>query len=304
MARAEAESVVDQPAVSEPSLVAGRRARSTAERWIGARLSWTARAGLCVVVLFVGLALYAPLLATHDPNKVQAAQRLKPPSSDHLLGTDHLGRDLYSRLLWGSRLSLGIAMLAALLTTAIGVAVGAIAGFFGGLLDDLLMRIVDVLLGFPGLVLALAIVGTLGPGISHLILGLVSVWWVSYARVVRGLVLSLRERPYIEAARALGLRPLRILCLHILPNVLPPVIVIASLEMGQLILAIAGLNFLGLGVQPPTPEWGAMLNEGRTYFQRAPQLMLYPGLAISVVVLGFNLLGDGLRDALDPRLRL
>jgi peptide/nickel transport system permease protein len=194
--------------------------------------------------------------------------------------------------------------IAALSTMVIGVMVGAVAGYFGGWLDDVLMRIVDILLAFPGLILALAIVGMLGPGIENVVLGFVAVWWVSYARVTRSLVLSLRERDFIEATRSVGASNWRIILRHILPNVLPPVIVLITLEMGRLLLAISGLSFLGLGAQPPTPEWGAMLNAGRRLLQRAPELMIYPGLAISLAVMGFNLLGDGLRDALDPHLKV
>lgn len=184
----------------------------------------------------------------------------------------------------------------------IGVALRTISGYYGGLVDSIVMRVVDVLLAFPSLVVALALAGTLGPSVGNAMLGLVSVWWVGYARVVRGLVLSVRERVYVEAARVLGASNSRILRRHVLPNVVPPVIVLATLKMGQLILAIAALNFLGLGAQPPAPEWGAILNEGRPYLQTASALMIYPGLAISLVVPGFNLLGDGLRDLLDPRL--
>jgi len=181
-----------------------------------------------------------------------------------------------------------------------GVAVGVAAGYVGGVVDDVLMRLVDTILSVPSLLLGLAIVGTLGPGIESLMIGLASIWWVSYARVVRGLVIALRERGFVDAARALGATDGRIVVRHILPGILPAIAVLASLEMGELVLAISGLSFLGLGAQPPTPEWGAMLNDGRSFFFTAPQLMLYPGLVISVAVLGFNLLGDGLRDALDP----
>jgi peptide/nickel transport system permease protein len=258
-------------------------------------------AGLALVSLLFLAALAAPLLAPHDPTAVDALRRLEGPSLEHPLGTDHLGRDLLSRLLYGSRWSLGTVGVAASLILSIGVTVGAIAGYYGGFIDDLLMRVVDVLLAFPGLILALAVAGMLGPGIENVMIGLVSVWWASYARIVRGMVLGLRERPFVEAARGLGYGDLRIIFRHILPNVLPPVVVLATLEMGELILVIAALNFLGLGAQPPTPEWGAMINDGRAFLLTAPQLMIYPGLAISLAVLGFNLLGDGLRDALDPR---
>lgn len=260
-------------------------------------------AGLVIVGLVALLAIVAPFIAPDDPTRVDALRRLAPPSADALLGTDNLGRDILSRLLWGARLSLGTAGLAALLILTIGVGLGMIAGFYGGILDDLLMRIVDVLLAFPALILALAIAGVLGPSITSVMVGIVTVAWADYARVMRGQVLAARERQYVEAARATGVRDLRILGRHLLPNVLPPILVLASLEMGGLILAISGLSFLGLGAQPPTPEWGAMLNDGRSFIGAAPQLMIYPGLAISVVVVGFNLLGDGLRDAFDPHLR-
>lgn len=258
--------------------------------------------GLWLVTSLVSAALLAPLLAPHDPALVDATARLAGPSLEHPLGTDHLGRDLLSRLLYGSRWSLGATTAAAAVILPLGVLIGALAGYFGGLVDQVLMRVVDVLLGFPSLVLALAIAGVLGPGISSVMIGLVGVWWARYARLVRGLVVTVRERPYVEAARALGIRERRILLRHVLPNVLPPVVVLATLEIGELILALTALGFLGLGAQPPTPEWGAMLNDGRPFLFSAPQLMLLPGLAITLSVVGFNLLGDGVRDVLDPRL--
>jgi peptide/nickel transport system permease protein len=257
--------------------------------------------GLAVLLAVVAAAILAPVLTRFDPASANPAQRLEGPSLVHFLGTDNLGRDVVSRLLFGSRWSLGTAGLATLLIMTIGVTVGSVAGYYGGWADDAIVLVIDVLLAFPSLVLALAIAGTLGPGIVNVMLGLVCVWWVGYARVVRGLVLSTRHRQFVEAARCLGARDRRIIVRHVLPNVLAPVVVLATLEMGGLILAISGLSFLGLGAQPPTPEWGAMLNDGRSFLQSAPQLMIYPGLAISLVVVAFNLLGDGLRDALDPR---
>lgn len=254
-----------------------------------------------MIVLFVALAIAAPLIAPHDPTDVNPIHRLEGPSVQYPLGTDNLGRDILSRLLFGSQWSLGTAAAATVLIMTIGLSIGAWSGFYGGFIDELLMRIVDVLLAFPSLVLALAIAGTLGPGIVNVMIGLVSVWWVGYARIVRGLVLAMRERQFVEAAHCIGARDRQIIMRHLLPNVLPPVIVLATLEMGGLILAISGLNFLGLGVQPPTPEWGAMLNDGRAFLFNAPQLMIYPGAAISLVVIAFNLLGDGLRDVFDPR---
>lgn len=261
-----------------------------------------ALAGAALVLVFVAIALGAPLLAPHDPVAAEAVRRLEGPSLAHPLGTDHLGRDVLSRLLYGSRWSLGTGLLAMTLVVALGVSIGTVAGYYGGLVDELLMRVVDVLLAFPALILALALVGTLGPGMSSIVLALVCVWWAGYARIVRGLILSLRERHFVEAARATGLSDARIMFRHLLPNVLPPVLVLATLEIGEVILVLAALNFLGLGVQPPAPEWGAMINDGRPYLLTAPQLMLYPGAAISLLVIGFNLIGDGLRDALDPHL--
>jgi peptide/nickel transport system permease protein len=257
--------------------------------------------GFVLLAAFVLAALFAPTLSAYDPAAADPSLRLAGPSIDHPLGTDNLGRDIVSRLLFGSRWSLGTAAIATLLVMTIGMTIGALAGYYGGRVDDLVVLVIDVLLALPSLILALAIAGMLGPGIVNVMLGLVSVWWVGYARVVRGLVLAVRERQYVEAARCLGARDRRLILRHVLPNVVPPVAVLATLEMGGIILAISGLSFLGLGAQPPTPEWGAMLNDGRPFLFSAPQLMIYPGLAISLVVIGFNLLGDGLRDVLDPR---
>ena len=257
--------------------------------------------GLIIVLIFITLAILAPLIAPHNPAAQQLNERLLSPSLTFPLGTDQLGRCQLSRLLFGAQISLGSAIVASLLALGIGVCVGVLTGYFGGWLDAVLMRIVDLILAFPLLVLALAITGIIGVGMISVLIGIVSVWWASYARIVRSLVLSVRERPFIEAARATGVSPFKIIIRHILPNVITPVIVLATLEMGNLILAVAGLSFLNLGVQSPTAEWGAMLNEGRLFLRRAPQLMIYPGLLISLTVLGFNLLGDGLRDALDPR---
>lgn len=260
--------------------------------------------GFVIVTFFALIALLAPYLAPHDPAEIDVINKFAGSSWDHLLGTDNLGRDNLSRLMIGARWSLAASLIATLLVMVLGIGIGVIAGYFGGLLDAVLMRLVDVLLGFPNLILALAIVGTLGPGMRHVVLGLVAVWWVDYARIVRGLVLSYREREFVTAAVSLGADDLRIIRTHILPNVVPPVIVLASLELGSLLLAISALSFLGLGVQPPTPEWGSMLNQGRLFLFDAPELMIYPGLAITLAVLGFNLIGDGLRDSLDPNTEL
>jgi peptide/nickel transport system permease protein len=263
----------------------------------------TVVAGAAIVVLFGLLAIFAPLVAPHDPTEVNARAILAPASSAHPLGTDNLGRDTLSRLIHGARWSLGTALLATAGIVLIGVTIGLVAGYFGGLVDDVLMRIVDVLLAFPSLVLALAIVGMLGPSLRNVMIGMVAVWWVDYARVIRGITVSLRDREYIVSAHCIGCPARHIIFRHLLPNVIPSVVVLATLELGALMLAISGLSFLGLGAQPPTPEWGTMLNDGRPFFQSEPQLMMYPGIAISLAVIGFNLMGDGLRDILDPRMK-
>jgi len=260
-------------------------------------------AGSLVVGLFLFVAVAAPVLAPYDPIKVNVLARLAGPSRQHLLGTDALGRDLLSRLLFGARWSLGGAIAVSVAVSIIGLTVGAACGYAGGWIDTVVMRVVDALLAFPTLLLALAIVGVVGPGLRSVLGGLVAVGWAGYARVVRSQVLAVREQEYIESARAAGGSAWHIVTRHVLPNVVSPVVVLATLEIGQLILALAGLSFLGLGAQPPTPEWGAMLNDGRVFLLTAPQLMILPGIAISLVVTGFNLLGDGFRDALDPHSR-
>lgn len=263
----------------------------------------SAVAGLLILTVVTLVALGANIIAPYSPTELDPTANLAPPSAEHWLGTDNLGRDLFSRLVHGARWTLGAAGLAAAGIVVLGVTVGILAGYFGGIIDDLLMRLVDVLLAFPSMILALAIVGMLGPSLSNVLIGMVAVWWVDYARVVRGLTLKVMQNDYIVSAHCCGCGQSRIVLRHILPNVIPSVIVLATLELGALMLAISGLSFLGLGAQPPTPEWGTMLSDGRLFFLNAPQLMMYPGIAITLVVLGCNLLGDGLRDALDPRQR-
>lgn len=260
--------------------------------------------GLTILLMVSALAIAAGAIAPYSPTELDPAANLAPPSWDHWLGTDNLGRDLFSRLIYGARWTLGAAGLAALGIVVLGVTIGVIAGFFGGLIDDLLMRLVDVLLAFPSMILALAIVGMIGPSLTNVLIGMVAVWWVDYARVVRGLTLKVVQNDYVLSAHCCGCASSRIILRHVLPNVIPSVIVLATLELGALMLAISGLSFLGLGAQPPTPEWGTMLSDGRLFFLNEPQLMMYPGIAITLVVLGCNLLGDGLRDALDPRQRV
>ncbi len=259
--------------------------------------------GLAILLLAALIAVLAQSIAPYDPTALDPTADLAPPSRDHWLGTDNLGRDIFSRLVYGSRWTLGAASLAAAGIVILGVTIGMLAGYFGGIIDDLLMRLVDVLLAFPSIVLALAIVGMLGPSLPRVLIGMVAVWWVDYARVVRGLTLRVSRNDYVLSAHCCGCSNVRMILHHILPNVMPSVIVLATLELGSLMLAISGLSFLGLGAQSPTPEWGTMLSDGRLFFLNAPQLMMYPGIAITLVVLGCNLLGDGLGDALDPRHR-
>ncbi|RJX20586.1 MAG: ABC transporter permease subunit [Desulforudis sp.] len=256
--------------------------------------------GLGIILTVMAVAFLAPYVA-NDPVKVDLAKRLAPSSALFPLGTDHLGRCILSRLIYGTQVSLPTAGLTLAVIMLIGIPIGILSGYCGGRVDNIIMRVVDVLLAFPSLVLALVIAGMLGPGLINVLIALASVWWVEYARFVRAIVLSVKAKEFVLAARASGTSDVGIITRHILPDVLSPVIVLATLDMGKLILVISGLSFLGLGAQPPAPEWGAMLNDGRPYLQAAPQLMLYPGLAIMTVVLAFNLLGDGLRDALDPR---
>ena len=259
-------------------------------------------AGLVLLVGLLVLALAAPLLTAHNPERQSLSEALRPLSPAHPLGTDHLGRDMLARLLYGGRLSLLIGFLAVRLGVVIGVPLGAISGFQGGLTDLVIQRFADILLSFPGFLLALSLVAILGVGLQNVIISVGISAVPSFIRLVRGSVLSIREQVYVQAAHAIGQRQAVIIFRHVLPNAMAPVIVQATLSLGFAILVAAGLGFLGLGVQPPTPEWGTMLGEGRQYIFRAPGLTMYPGLVIFLAVLGFNLFGDGLRDALDPRM--
>lgn len=257
-------------------------------------------ASLAVIVLMAAAAILAPVLAPNDPNLVDMSQKLLSPCHHYPLGTDHLGRCVLSRLMYGARISLGMAVAVMLVTILVSIVIGTLAGYRGGLADNLFMRLCDMLLAFPNLILALAIVGMLGPGLFNVMLAMVLVQWVWYARIIRGLVLSLKQSNFVLAARVAGTSGPGVVARHILPNILSQIIVLATLDIGWVILNICGLSFLGLGVQPPTPEWGAMLNDGRQFLRSNPSLMLYPGMMILVVVVSFNLFGDALRDAMDP----
>ncbi len=274
-----------------------------ADLWRRLRRNRAAMAGAAVVVIFVVLAFLAPVLVPFSPVQGDFGDRLRAPSRTHWLGTDELGRDVLSRIIFGARVSLQIQVVAVMLALAVGVTLGAVGGYLGGGMDNLIMRSMDVLLAFPSIFLALGIIAALGAGLVPLMLaaGISSV--PQFARIVRGSVLSLKEREFVEAALALGSGSGRVLFRHLLPNCLAPIIVQSTLRMATVLLTASGLSFLGLGVQPPTPEWGAMLSNARSYLIVAPHVATIPGLAIMVVVVGFNLFGDGLRDVLDPRLR-
>jgi peptide/nickel transport system permease protein len=267
-----------------------------------------ALAGLAVIVASVLLAAIAPALAPADPVTNDLLARLTPPmwmdggSASHPLGTDTLGRDVVSRLLYGARVSLVVGFSAVILAGGLGVVLGLVAGYYGGRLDDALMRLGDVQLAFPALVLAIAVLAVVGSGLGNVVLVLGVTGWVTYARIARGETLSLRHREFVEGARALGARDTAILWRHVLPNVLPSITVVATFSVARTIIAEASLSFLGLGIPPPAPSWGAMLDEGRNYLTTGWWLALFPGLAILVVVLGINIVGDWLRDTLDPRL--
>ena len=257
--------------------------------------------GLALVLVVVASALFAPWIAPHEPDEQDLLGRLEPPSSEHVMGTDQLGRDIFSRLLYGARISLRVALTVVAITLVIGTLVGVVSGYAGGWVDEALMRFVDILLAFPGILLALVIAGILGPSLTNIMIALAVVGWTQYARIIRGSVLSIKEKEFIKAARLMNVSKPRIISRHVLPNVITPVVVLATMDMAYVILGTAGLSFLGLGAQPPTPEWGAMLSAGRNHIQTAWWVVNFPGLVIMITVLGFNLLGDGLRDVLDPR---
>ena len=270
----------------------------------------TALFGLLVVAIAVLTALFAPAISPFDPLEQDISQRLREPGWQdaqgrvHTLGTDHLGRDILARIIYGSRIALLVGLSAVLVSGMLGMAIGLVAGYFGGRVDDFLMRLADIQLAFPFILLAIAVIGVLGPSLRNIIIVIGVSSWVVYARVVRGEVLSIREREFVQAAVALGSRDGRILVRHVLPNAFTPWLVVATLDMARVIVIESALSFLGLGVQPPTPTWGGMLADGRVYLSTAWWLATFPGLAILITVLGINLFGDGLRDTLDPRLQV
>ena len=257
--------------------------------------SWLWVGAVILLLLFVA-ALGAPIIAPHNPIRQDLANDLLRSSADHLLGTDKLGRDILSRTIFGARISLAVGFATVTLSVVIGLFIGSLAGYFGGWIDLMLMRLVDILLAFPGILLAIAFTAVLGPGLDHVVLALCLIGWTGYARLVRGEIIALREREFIQAARALGGSPRRVVVRHLLPNLLAPLLIQATFGLAAAIIAEGSLSFLGLGVEPPTPSWGSMLNDGRQFLLVAPHLTTYPGVAIMITVFALNLVGDGLQE--------
>lgn len=259
--------------------------------------------GIGLVAALTLMAIFAPFLAPYDPLAQNIDQRLQPPSLEHPMGTDHLGRDILSRVIWGSRISLLIASVVVLISIVVGTIAGIVAGYYGGLVDEAIMRITDMFMAFPRLILALAVAAALGPGLLNMIMAISFVGWPVYARLVRGVTLQVVSETYVEAAVAIGARDSRIIFSHVLPMIITPVIIQGTLDIGVTILTAAGLGFLGLGIQPPTPEWGVMVSEGRRFITEQWWVSTFPGLMIFLATLGFNLLGDGMRDIMDVKER-
>jgi peptide/nickel transport system permease protein len=273
------------------------------EAWRRLKMNRAAICGLAVIVVLVTSALLAPWVAPYDPSKMDVRARLQGPSLKHVLGTDNFGRDIFSRIVYASRISLVIGFVAVGIGAVFGGITGAVSGYYGRGLDSLLMRVMDVLLSIPQIILAIAIVGAMGASLLNLMIAVGISVLPRYARLVRASAMSLRDLEFIEAARAAGAGDLRIILQNIIPNCMAPLIVLSTLGVAQAILSAATLSFLGLGIQPPTPEWGSMLSDGRQFLRNAPHITIFPGLAIVIVVMALNMLGDGLRDALDPKLR-
>ncbi|NRS49114.1 nickel transporter permease [Brevibacillus sp. HB2.2] len=262
-----------------------------------------AMVGGCIVIFYIAIALLAPFIAPHDPYEIDLVNKLKSPSSDHWMGTDDKGRDVLSRLLYGTQLSMSVGFVAVFIGAFFGIILGLLSGYYGGWVDTIISRIIDVLLAFPGILLSLAIVSALGPSLFNVMIAVGIFSIPVFARIVRGSTLTVKKLEYIDAIRSLGANDFTIIFRHIFPNILSPIIVQATMRLATAILSAAGLSFLGLGAQPPLPEWGAMLSNGRDFLFTAPHLAMFPGFAIATLVLGFNIFGDGLRDALDPRMK-
>lgn len=284
------------------SIAGEQRNRSRSRWWRLLLRNPIGLVGTTIVALTILLAILAPVISPYDPAN-QDAERLLGPSPDHYFGTDELGRDTFSRIIYGARVSLEVGIIAVAVSLVLGGALGILAGFFGGFVDSVIMRFVDILFAFPGLILAIVIAGLLGPSSRNAMIAIGIVYAPAFARVVRGSVLSVQNELYIEAAHVAGATSTRVINRHILPNIVAPLIVLVTVYLSSAVLAEAGLSFLGLGTQPPEPSWGGMLNAARTFMEINPWMAIAPGLAIMFVVLGLNFLGDGLRDVLDPRLR-
>ncbi|MED1791862.1 ABC transporter permease [Brevibacillus nitrificans] len=260
--------------------------------------------GFWMVVVFVGIAVFAQAIAPYDPIEQNMDVILQPPSADHLFGTDEYGRDILSRIIYGSQISLMIGIVGVLISVVIGVGLGTVSGYFGGRTDMFIMRIMDIFMAFPSFLLALAIVSVLGPGMVNVMIAIGIFSVPTFARISRSAVISVKNKEFIEAAKSMGASHARVIFKHVLPNSVAPIIVLSTMRIATAILTASGLSFLGMGAQPPTPEWGAMLSTGREYLRTAPHVSTIPGLAIMFMVLAFNMLGDGLRDALDPKMKL
>jgi peptide/nickel transport system permease protein len=266
------------------------------------RKSRTAVLGIIIIILFTLIAFFAPYIAPYDPLEQNFIKSFRAPSAEHYLGTDEFGRDIFSRILYGARISLQIGFIAVFISLVVGVSVGLAAGYYGGWIDMVVMRVMDLMLSFPYILLALVIMSILGPGIYNAMIAIGIVYVPQYARIVRSSVLSVKKKEYVMAARALGASDFRIILKHVFLNSMAPIIIQTTLSIGRAIINAAGLSFLGLGAQPPTPEWGAMLSNGQDFLRNAPWIATFPGIAIALLVLGFNMVGDGFRDAFDPRL--
>lgn len=292
------EPISTSPAGARPVIAPARPSR-----WGRARRLRNLRIGGFLVGLLVLVAAFAPWIAPHNPVRGELDDYLQAPGGRYWFGTDTFGRDVFSRVVYGARVSLGVGLAVQASALTLGVTLGLLSGFYGGWVDNAIMRLAEVIFAFPGLLFAIAIMAVIGPSLYNVFIALGLVSWTSLARVVRSAVLGIKAQEFVEAARALGASDRRIITRHLLPNIVAPAIILVTLGIGGAILAEAGLSFLGLGAQPPTPSWGSMLTTGRDYLTEAPWLSIYPGIAIFLTVMGFNLLGDGLRDLLDPRMR-
>lgn len=289
---------------ADVQVMADRRTRTQwAEVWRRLRRNWMAMFGLAIILIIILTAIFADVIAPYDYREQNLLLVADPPSRQHLLGTDDLGRDILSRIIHGARVSLQVGFVAVSISLIVGGTLGALAGYYGGNLDNVVMRFMDVLLAIPSILLAIAIVSAFGGGLGNVMIAVGIATIPVYARIVKASVISIKEQEFIEAARAIGATDARIILKHILPNSMAPIIVQGTLGVAIAILSAAGLSFIGLGIEPPTPEWGAMLSSGRHLIRRAPHVATFPGVAIMITIFALNLLGDGLRDALDPRLK-